>query len=269
MDATRLLQDAARLVDDGGSPRSGTPPLRTGVDLGTATCVLVVVDAAGRPLWVDAHGSAALSDGVVVDFAAAIATVTRLRERAVVALGTDLESAVTAVPPGLEAQAGRACSYVVEQGGFAHVRVVDEITAANRVLQVTDGVVADVGGGSTGVGIFRGGRMIDVADRPGGGHHLDLILAGALGVDVAEAEKRKRVEGAEHIHLLRHGFERVAENIRVLSRGHPDTLPIHLAGGGCMVPGAADVIAAYLGRRVLTYPHPLLITPLGVALEDL
>ena len=40
--------------------------------------------------------------------------------------------------------------------------------------------MVDVGGGSTGVGIIRGGMLIDVGDLPGGGHHLNLILAGAL-----------------------------------------------------------------------------------------
>jgi ethanolamine utilization protein EutJ len=42
-------------------------------------------------------------------------------------------------------------------------------------------------------------------------------------------------------------------------------LPVHLAGGALMIPGADAVLAAWLERPVVTYPHALLITPLGIA----
>jgi len=42
-------------------------------------------------------------------------------------------------------------------------------------------------------------------------------------------------------------------------------LPLHLAGGALMVPGAAEILGAYLGRETVSYAHALLITPCGIA----
>ena len=108
-------------------------PLRVGVDLGTATCVLVVLDG-DVPIWVDSRPSAALRDGVVVDFARAVATVRLLRERAQEALGVALNGAATAHPPCIPAEDARACTYVCEAAGFTDVTLVDEVSAAQRTL---------------------------------------------------------------------------------------------------------------------------------------
>ncbi|MFR9805184.1 ethanolamine utilization protein EutJ [Pseudonocardia sp. RS010] len=242
--------------------------LRVGVDLGTASCVLVVLatDDAGRerPVWVDSYASGALRDGVVVDFAKATATVRRLKETAEQALGVELASAATAYPPCIPVKDARACTYVCESAGFDEVVLVDEVTAAQRTLEVRDGVVVDVGGGSTGVGVFRDGELVKLDDRPGGGHHLDLMLAGAMGIPLEDAEPYKRTYPRESFPLLVPGLQRIAENVRALTTGDEE-LPLHLAGGALMIAGAGDVLAKYLERTVVTYPHPLLITPIGIA----
>ncbi|MFP5021608.1 ethanolamine utilization protein EutJ [Pseudonocardia phyllosphaerae] len=242
--------------------------LRTGVDLGTASCVLTVLavsgDGAQYPVWVDAHPSGALADGVVVDFARAIAAVRRLRERAEAGLGTRLATAATAYPPCIPVTDARACAYVCESAGFDDAVLVDEVDAAQRTLGVHDGVVVDVGGGSTGVGVYRGGELVRLDDRPGGGHHLDLMLAGGLGIAVEDAEPYKRAHPDEAFPVLVPGLQRIAENVRVLTAGAED-LPLHIAGGALMIAGAETVLARYLERTVVTYPHALLITPLGIA----
>ena len=265
-DVRELLEEAAAVAsgarDGGPRPLTGGP-LQVGVDLGTASCVLVILDA-GRPVWVGAHPSGALRDGVVVDFAEARATVTRLREAAEAALGVELVSAATAYPPCIPVADARACTFVCEGAGFAEVALVDEVSAAHAALGITDGAVVDVGGGSTGVGVFRDGVLTRLDDRPGGGHHLDLVLAGALGIPVEEAEPYKRTHPRESLPILVPGLQKIAENVRDLTRGDED-LPLHLAGGALMVPGADDVLASYLERTVVTYPHALLITPLGIA----
>jgi ethanolamine utilization protein EutJ len=261
--AHRLLANAAARL--GGVP-DGVPagPLKVGVDLGTASCVLVVLDAEDRPVWVDSHPSGALRDGVVVDFAGAVATVAQMRQRAEDALATPLPTAATAYPPCIPIGDARACAYVCEAGGFTDVALVDEVTAAQRTLEVVDGVVVDVGGGSTGVGVFRGGRLVELDDRAGGGHHLDLMLAGALGLPLEAAEVHKREHPAASLPILVPGFQRIAESVRTMTRGHED-LPLHLAGGALMLAGAGDVLARYLERPVVSYPHALLITPIGIA----
>jgi ethanolamine utilization protein EutJ len=112
--------------------------------------------------------------------------------------------------------------------------------------------------------VFRGGELVALDDRPGGGHHLDLVLAGALGIPLEEAEPYKRAHPVEAFGVLVPGLQRVAENVRALTAGAED-LPLHLAGGALMLPGAEDVLATRLGRTVVTYPHALLITPVGIA----
>ena len=259
--ADTLAETAARL-------RSVRPDhtgeLRTGVDLGTATCVLVVVDETGAPVWVDAHPTAAIRDGVVVDFAAATAAVRTLKRAAEAALGTELRNAATAFPPCIGEADSRACRFVVEGAGFDRVTLIDEVSAANLTLEVTDGVVVDVGGGSTGVGVFEGGELRALDDRPGGGHHLDLILAGALALPLDDAEQRKREGAEDYSAILRPGFERIGASIRAMTVG-AEHLEVHLAGGALMIPGADAIIGRYLGRPVRSYPHALFITPLGIA----
>lgn len=262
-DAREVLAAAAALI--GAVPEHPpTGPLRVGVDLGTASCVLVVLDAEDRPVWVDSHPSGALRDGVVVDFAKATATVRLLKNRAEETLGVTLGSAATAYPPCIPVQDARACTYVCESAGFSDVVLVDEVTAAQRTLRVWDGVVVDVGGGSTGVGVFRAGRLDALDDRAGGGHHLDLVLAGALGLPLEEAEVHKRKHQRDSLPILVPGLQRIAESVRAMTRD-ADELPLHLAGGALMITGAGDVLAKYLERTVVTYPHALLITPIGIA----
>lgn len=235
-----------------------------GIDLGTATCVLVAVDGLGRPVWVDSHPTAAIRDGVVVDFFAARDAVARLKADAENALGISITRAGTAYPPGVPRSDATACRFVLEAAGIDDVELMDEVSAAQAALQVVDGVVVDVGGGSTGVGIFRGGRLVAVEDRAGGGHHLDLILAGALGVGVDEAERLKRTDSTEYVGVLKPGLQRIAESIRAMSRDAED-LDVHLAGGAVMVAHAAEIISAELDRPVHTYAHSLFITPVGIA----
>jgi ethanolamine utilization protein EutJ len=263
MDVRTTLADTAALLDGGPSPDVESNGLRVGVDLGTASCVLVVLDGE-RPVWVGAQSSGALRDGVVVDFARATATVQRLREDAELALGVELHAAATAYPPYIPVADARACRFVCEGAGFAEVTLVDEVSAAQAALGVVDGVVVDVGGGSTGVGVFRDGALTRLDDRPGGGHHLDLVVAGALGIALEDAEPWKRANPREALPILVPGLQRIAENVRALTTGGED-LPLHLAGGALMVAGAGDVLAAYLERSVVTYPHALLVTPLGIA----
>ena len=144
------------------------------------------------------------------------------------------------------------------------VMLFDEVTAAHRTLDIRDGVVVDVGGGSTGVGVFRDGRLAKLDDRAGGGHHLDLALAGALGISIEEAEAFKRERPGEALPILIPGLQRIAEYVRSMTLEAYD-LPLHLAGGALMIAGAGVVLSTYLKRDVRIYPHALYITPIGIA----
>lgn len=254
-----------------------TGPLRVGIDLGTATIVIAVVDAEGRPVYLDFRREEAVRDGVVVDFHAAAAAAAALKESAESALGVSLSQAAAAYPPGVPEADARACRFVLERAGFECAALVDEVTAAQALLRIRDGAIADVGGGSTGVGMYRDGELVGLDDLPGGGHHLNLILAGAQKIGVEEAERLKRTasDGSlasldrappDHMPILRPGIERIAHNIGRLLPTRPAG-PIHLVGGALMVPGAGAVVSQYIGHEVAEYPHALLITPFGIALS--
>lgn len=258
-----FLADAALRLRQPADSRAG---LRFGIDLGTATIVLTAIDESMRPVYWDFVRAQVVRDGVVVDFHGAVQAVHELKQRAETALGAAVETAATAHPPAVPASDCRACAFVLQQAGIDCRSLVDEVSAANAVLGVRDGAVVDVGGGSTGVGVFRGGALASLSDRAGGGHQLDLILAGALHIAIEEAEVRKRERGAEAMQILRPGIERIANSI---ARQCADECPgiVHLAGGALQLPGADEVIAGYLGWTVQAYGHAELITPFGIAVS--
>ncbi|HKT74058.1 MAG TPA: ethanolamine utilization protein EutJ [Steroidobacteraceae bacterium] len=254
-----FLEEAARRFQ---APRAHDGDLLFGVDLGTATIVLTAIDRGGSPVYWTASPSGAVRDGVVVDFGGAVETLRKLMGEAEAMLGVRVASAGTAFPPGIPEVEARACRYVLEKAQINCRRLVDEISAAQALLGIRDGAIVDVGGGSTGVGVWEDGRLVTLDDAPGGGHHLDLILAGALRIPVEEAERRKRE--ADHASILRPGIERIASSIKrqIGSR----TVPVvHLVGGAVRVSGAATVIAAFIGIPTVAYPHSDLVTPFGIA----
>jgi len=67
------------------------------------------------------------------------------------------------------------------------------LSSAERELGV---VVADIGGGTTSVGVFVGGGLTHTAILPIGGHHITSDIAVGLRTPVAEAEKLKIRFGA-------------------------------------------------------------------------
>ena len=257
-----FLVAAAGCLD---KPGQASGSLRFGIDLGTATIVLTAVDEALRPVYWNFVRAQVVRDGVVVDFQGAVQAVRELKNRAEAALGTVVAEAATAHPPAVPLSDCRACAYVLQQAGIECRTLVDEVTAANAILRVKDGAVVDVGGGSTGVGVFKDGALVSLTDRAGGGHHLDLILAGALRIPIEEAERRKREQGSDAVQILRPGVERIAESIARQCGGNKPGV-VHLAGGAIQLPGAAEIIAAYLGWQVRAYRHAELITPFGIAI---
>jgi ethanolamine utilization protein EutJ len=155
---------------------------------------------------------------------------------------------------------------VLENAGIACRRLIDEVSAAQALLRLRDGAIVDVGGGSTGVGVVEDGELVSLSDMPGGGHHLDLILSGALRLSIDVAEQRKRAGGREIASILRPGFERIANSIG--KQIAPRTVErIHLVGGAVRVSDAADIISLYLGIPTIGYPHSELVTPFGIAMS--
>lgn len=248
------------------SPIAPSVPIRVGVDLGTAFSVIAVTDEAGRPLALANRFADVVRDGVVWDFSGAQAVIRELRARLERATGRELTNAAVTIPPAVGDSDHRAHRYVVEGAGMDCVAVVDETTAANAVLGISDGAVVDIGGGTTGVAILKDGQVIANIDEPTGGTHLSLVIAGAFRIPFEEAERRKvRTKGqADLLPVVRPTLEKVSTIVRDAVAGH-DVDVITLVGGTAAFTGIAEIMTEVTGIRTVVAPKPMLVTPLGVA----
>jgi ethanolamine utilization protein EutJ len=240
--------------------------IKVGVDLGTAYTVLVVLGEHDEPLAAAYERADVVRDGVVVDFLGAADVVRRLRSDVESRLGVRLQVAQGAYPPGVALSEVRAVQHVIEAADLDCSGLVDEPTAANAVLGLRDGAVVDVGGGSTGIAVLSGGRVVHTADEPTGGTHLSLVIAGALGVSFEEAERLKTdpAEQRRLLPLVRPVMEKVATIVARHTRGR-DVPTVCLVGGSVAFPGFAEVVEEASGLAAVVPVSPLFVTPLGIA----
>ncbi|MGE0970848.1 ethanolamine utilization protein EutJ [Klebsiella sp. WOUb02] len=264
----RRLRDLAEKVESGNC-RPCLGALKVGVDPGTANIALVVVDEENNPVAGISHPSRAVKDGVVVDFLTASRVVSGLKATLEERLNRTLTHAATAIPPGIIPGNTKTIVNMVEAAGFEVTEVVDEPVAAARALNIRDGAIVDVGGGTTGISILRDGDSIFSADEPTGGNHMTLVLSGALGISFAEAEEMKKApEHEERVFAL---VRPVAEKMAHLVTGWLAQYPvdvIYLVGGASSFHQFADVFRKTTGKRVIQATHPLLVTPLGIAMHS-
>jgi len=249
------------------APKTGTP-LYAGVDLGTAYIVTAVVDGLGTPVaGALTRSRASIRDGLVLDYMGAISLL-RAQVEAIRRAGYQIDNAMAAYPPGTEGRNARAVGNVLEACDLHVTGLLDEPSAAAEVLDITDGVVVDVGGGTTGISVIADGEVVYTADEATGGTHLDLVLAGNFGIPVDEAERIKtdKTRQRDIFPLVRPVFQKMAAIVRQHIAGHPaETL--YLVGGTSCFPGMAEVMRQETGLPVLQPSHPLLVTPLGIALR--
>lgn len=250
------------------APQIGQP-VQVGVDLGTAFTVIAVLDADRQPLAGAYRFAQVVRDGLVVDFQGAISLLTELKMEVEAGLGFSLTSAASTYPPGVPLAEVQSTRYVVEAAGFTCRQLIDEPTAANAVLQVRDGAVVDIGGGTTGVAIFRDGEVVHLADEATGGTHFSLVIAGALDLSFEEAELRKRdpANQAQLFPLVRPVMEKVATIVARHIAAHA-VETIYLVGGTACFSGIGPVIEEITGVRTVIPMAPMFVTPFGVAMYD-
>jgi ethanolamine utilization protein EutJ len=244
-------------------------PLRVGVDLGTAYTVMVVLDEHGTPVTGEYQFAQVVRDGLVVDYIGAVDLLTAMRKRVEKAIGRPLTHAASGFPPGVPQAEVRATANVVESAGMRCEALIDEPSAANNVLGLTEGVIVDVGGGTTGIAVLENGKVVYTADEPTGGTHFSLVIAGALNISFEEAEELKK-DPAQQIRLfpiVRPVMEKVAVITERHVRGR-GARSITLVGGSCAFPGMDRVVQEITGIPTTVPERPLLITPLGIALHD-
>ncbi len=238
------------------------------MDLGTANLVTVVVDGEGRPVaGISTHSRSTVRDGLVLDYVGAI----RLLREQVAALrgrGLELGRPPRPIPPapragrrGLRPRAlrggpgGGGADRRAQRGGPGHGDKTGLRGGHRR-------------GHHRHLGAGEGGVYSD--DEATGGHHLDLVIAGNFRIDESAAERIKTdpARQGEVAPLVRPVFQKMATIVRRHLAGR--RVPaLYLVGGTCAFPGAAEVMAAETALATVLPSHPLLVTPLGIALHCL
>lgn len=239
-----------------------------GVDLGTACVVVAVLDenkepVAGRYRWANV-----VRDGMVVDYVGAVQIVREMKQELEEILDTELIYAAAAIPPGTESVDSGAVQNVVQGAGFILSNQLDEPTAANELLNIQNGAVVDIGGGTTGISVFKDGKVVYIADEPTGGTHFSLVLAGAYRKTFEEAEEYKRDEAnhKEIFPVLKPVIEKVAAIINQHIQGY-DVDELALVGGTACLTGIEGPIQQRTGIYTHKPKNPMFVTPLGIALS--
>lgn len=256
------------------NPVKGNGPYYTGVDLGTACVVMAVLDKDGQPVAGTYRYADVVRDGMVVDYIGAIKIVREMKEQMENVLGEELVYAAAAIPPGTDSLDGGAVRNVVESAGFEVTNMSDESTAANQLLNLENGAIVDIGGGTTGITILHNGEVAYTDDEATGGTHLSLVIAGSYHESFENAEKYKRDEKnhKELVPVVRPVFEKIAVIINDVLNDYKsktgesvDTLV--LVGGTSCFTGIEKEIERLTGIPAYKPKNPLFVTPLGIALS--
>ncbi len=238
-----------------------------GVDLGTAYLTVAVLDEDLQPLAGEYQFAEVARDGLVVDFVGAVDRVQAMRQQLEGRLGRSLTHAASGYPPGVPRVEVQATAHVVEAAGFICTGLVDEPSAANALVGLQDGVIVDVGGGTTGIAVIQEGEVVYTADEATGGTHMSLVIAGAYDIPFDAAEKRKVDPGQQPalFPVVRPVLEKVASIIARHIEGY-QVPAITLVGGTSAFHRALEVIEDYTGIPTWAPDHPALVTPIGMAM---
>ncbi|NTW00165.1 MAG: ethanolamine utilization protein EutJ [Oscillochloris sp.] len=264
-----ILDAAAAVLNAAPAQPNYRGPVHVGVDLGTAYTVLVVLDAHYRPLAGRYQFAQIVRDGLIVDFIGAIKLLSRMKAEVEADLGFQLTSGATAYPPGVPMAEVKATQNVLIGAGLECSNFVDEPTAANALLQIENGAVVDVGGGTTGVAIVRDGNVIYTADEATGGTQFSLVIAGALNTSFEQAEEIKKDPNQQRLvfTLVRPVMQKVGSIIARHIRPY-NVEKIYMVGGTSGMSGMTEVVAEFTGIDTVVPKYPLFVTPIGIAMHD-
>lgn len=247
-------------------------PYQVGIDLGTSSIVIAVVDEKRTPVFGAFEYNEAIKDGLVVNFLDSVAIVKQLKAEAEEYLASELVYAAGAVPPGTIGRNRDIVGNVLESAGFEVSAIVDEPTAAAVALNIRDGIVVDVGGGTTGVSVLKQGKVVYVSDEPTGGHHMNLVVSGYYQIPIKEAEmvKRDYQREKEIFAIIRPVVEKMATiTARALNEvPETDTLPLYIVGGACNFTEFEETFAKYIPGNIYKPIYPEYVTPIGIALSS-
>lgn len=242
--------------------------LKVGLDLGTAYIVMIVLDEENNPVACEKKAASVLRDGIVFDYTGALQLVRELKNKLEKRLGGRvLVNCAIAMPAGTESSIRTHC-YVAEGAGFEVTKILDEPTAANSIYRIENGVVVDIGGGTTGLAVLKDRQVVQIADEPTGGTHLSLVLAGNYHISFEEAEKIKQ-DYEKHREILP-VVKAVVEKMATIVKKYvnlKEVDAIYLCGGTCCLTGIEGIFEAETGRPTIKPNNPLFVTPAGIAMN--
>ena len=239
-----------------------------GVDLGTASIIIAALNEAGEPVACEMQPCQVARDGLVVDYMGAIEITRSLVEKLEKRLGQPLKNTAIAVPPGTNPQDSGTHRHIVEAAGLEVTAVLDEPSAANSVLGIKNGVVADIGGGTTGLAVINKGKVVYVADEATGGIHMTLLLMRRHKMTYEQAEEFKQ-NPKNHAEVYSAVLP-VMEKMAGIVKKHIEPYSadeVWLVGGTCCLTGIEKVFTRVLGIETKKPSHPMMVTPLGIALS--
>ena len=143
--------------------------------------------------------------------------------------------------------------------------LVDEPSAAAKVLRITDGAVVDIGGGTTGISVIHdGSRCIPPTKRPEARTSIWCwqVITKWTFKRPNESKPIRCVSGDSP--LVTPVFQKMAIVKEHLRGQFVDTL--YLVGGTSCFPGIECVMEQETDIPVARPSNPFLVTPLGIAL---
>lgn len=266
--ANKYIEDFAKTIETTNMDFN-SDTLKVGVDLGTANICITVVNEKNEPVACEIYPASVVKDGLVVDYQGAVAIVKELKARIEKRIGVPILKAAAAIPPGTIGKNASVVSNVIEAANIEVTNVVDEPTAASMVLNITDGAVVDVGGGTTGISIIKNGEVIDSYDEATGGSHMTLVVAGNYKISLEEAEKFKLdvKNHREIFHVIKPVVEKMASIVAKYVKDF-DVDEIYVVGGASCFDGFETVFEKECQIKTLKPVYPLLVTPIGIALSN-
>lgn len=258
----KRLKEMERIINN-DDPLVFEGDFQVGIDLGTADIVFTVVDANGWPIAAFLEWAEVVRDGIVLDYMGAVDIVNKLKARAEQKLSCKIEKAITSYPPGTDP---RTSKNVLIAANIQVQDIIDEPSAVAELLQIEQGAVVDVGGGTTGIAVVENHKITYSADEATGGRHVTLTIAGNQKLTFEEAEQIKRNGSAETIiAVVRPVFQKMADIVSNHVK-NKNVKEVYLSGGTCCFKGMDDVFKEEMPQLEIIRPyHPLYLTPLAIA----
>jgi ethanolamine utilization protein EutJ len=245
--------------------------LSAGVDLGTYKAITIIIDETGKPRAARMRRAEVVRSGLIVDYAGAQEIVREMIKEMRKASHLPIEKGATSYPPQTEYANINATRYILEGVGLEVLNVLDEPTAANQVLELNNGAIVDVGGGTTGIAVIKDGKVVFTDDEATGGVHLSLVLAGNYKISYEQAEEIKtdRRKNREILPIVRPVIEKIASIVDSCLQQFDYLTDVCLVGGTCELEGFAEVVHKAISIKTFRPEYPQFTTPMGIALSCL